>query len=166
MPRGYDRPLCILPFDHRGSFQSKMFGFAPPLSDAQTARVADASACPGEVGSGSPIKDMRQHKNQQRFPVTTDGQRSTMDGKRCKLVIYEGLRSTLAAGVPKERAGIPVDEQFGAAILRGTTADGITTACPAENSGSEIARRDRRLVDLFDAANTRQVVAFDQVSSS
>ena len=26
------------------------------------------SACPGEVGSGSPIKDMRQHKNLQRFP--------------------------------------------------------------------------------------------------
>src|SRR5262245_55005062 len=23
---GYDRPLYILPFDHRGTFQSKMFG--------------------------------------------------------------------------------------------------------------------------------------------
>ena len=28
----------------------------------------DVSACPGEVGSGSPIKDMRQRKNLQRFP--------------------------------------------------------------------------------------------------
>ena len=27
MPRGYDQPLYILPFDHRGSFQTKMFGW-------------------------------------------------------------------------------------------------------------------------------------------
>ena len=27
-----------------------------------------ASACPGEMASGSPIKDMRQHGNLQRFP--------------------------------------------------------------------------------------------------
>ena len=33
MPRGYDRPLYILPFDHRGSFQTKMFGWKAPLSD-------------------------------------------------------------------------------------------------------------------------------------
>ena len=42
MPRGYDRPLYIQPFDHRGSFQTKMFGFHPPLTDAQTAEIADA----------------------------------------------------------------------------------------------------------------------------
>jgi 5-dehydro-2-deoxygluconokinase len=24
---GFDKPLYILPFDHRGSFQSKMFGW-------------------------------------------------------------------------------------------------------------------------------------------
>ena len=42
MPRGYDRPLYILPFDHRGSFQTKMFGWQSPLSDAQTAEIAGA----------------------------------------------------------------------------------------------------------------------------
>jgi myo-inositol catabolism protein IolC len=42
MPRGYDRPLYIQPFDHRGSFQSGLFGFKPPLSDAQTAEIAGA----------------------------------------------------------------------------------------------------------------------------
>src|SRR5258708_25253295 len=42
MPRGYDRALYILPFDHRGSFQAKLFGWKPPLSDAQTAEVAGA----------------------------------------------------------------------------------------------------------------------------
>lgn len=40
MPRGYDRPLYVQPFDHRGSFQSGLFGWKPPLSEAQTAEIA------------------------------------------------------------------------------------------------------------------------------
>src|SRR5580658_380861 len=94
MPRGYDRPLYIMPFDHRGSFQTKMFGWQSPLSDAQTAEIAGA-----------------------------------------KRVIYDGFLAALARGVPKERAGILVDEQFGAAILRDAASKNITTACPAEKSG-------------------------------
>jgi myo-inositol catabolism protein IolC len=39
--------------------------------------------------------------------------------------------------VQKEKAGILVDEQFGAAILRDARAQGYTTACPAEKSGQE-----------------------------
>ena len=42
MARGYDRALYIQPFDHRGSFQSKLFGWKPPLSVAQTAEIAGA----------------------------------------------------------------------------------------------------------------------------
>ena len=42
MPRGYDRPLYVQPFDHRHSFETKMFGWTPPLSAAQTAEVAAA----------------------------------------------------------------------------------------------------------------------------
>jgi 5-dehydro-2-deoxygluconokinase len=42
MSRGYDRALYIQPFDHRGSFQSKLFGWKPPLSVAQTAEIAGA----------------------------------------------------------------------------------------------------------------------------
>ena len=81
MPRGYDRPLYILPFDHRDSFETKMFGWKPPLSAAQTAEIAGA-----------------------------------------KRVIYDGFKAAIAAGVPKEKAGILVDEQFGAAILRDAAA--------------------------------------------
>ena len=44
MPRGYDRPLYILPFDQRGSFQTKMFGWQSPLSEAQTAEIAGRQA--------------------------------------------------------------------------------------------------------------------------
>ena len=42
MPRGYDRPLYVMPFDHRGSFQKKMFGWSGVLSEAQTAEIAAA----------------------------------------------------------------------------------------------------------------------------
>ena len=96
MPRGYDRPLYILPFDHRGSFQKKMFGWKGTLSEAQTAEIAAA-----------------------------------------KQVIYDGFKAAVAGGVPKEKAGILVDEQFGAAILRDAKADGFMTCVPAEKSGQE-----------------------------
>jgi 5-dehydro-2-deoxygluconokinase len=96
MPRGYERPLYILPFDHRGSFQTRLFGWKPPLSDSQTAEIAVS-----------------------------------------KQVIYDGFKSALDAGVPKDKAGILVDEQFGAAILRDAKAEGVVTASPAEKSGQE-----------------------------
>src|ERR1700738_3287535 len=40
MDIGYDKPLYILPFDHRASFEKGLFGFNPPLSAEQTATVA------------------------------------------------------------------------------------------------------------------------------
>jgi 5-dehydro-2-deoxygluconokinase len=94
--RGYGKPLYILPFDHRGSFETGMFGWKGELNPEQTAQIAAA-----------------------------------------KRVIYDGFLSAVAGGVPKEHAGILVDEQFGAAILRDATAAGHLTACPAEKSGQE-----------------------------
>jgi myo-inositol catabolism protein IolC len=40
MTPGYNRPLYILPFDHRASFSKGLFGFDPPLSLDQIASVA------------------------------------------------------------------------------------------------------------------------------
>ena len=96
MAVGFNKPLYILPFDHRGSFQTKMFGWKGPLSAEQTAQIAAA-----------------------------------------KQVIYDGLKAAVAGGVPKEKAGILVDEQFGAAILRDAVKQGYITACPAEKSGQD-----------------------------
>jgi myo-inositol catabolism protein IolC len=93
---GFDQPLYILPFDHRGSFETKMFGWHGDLSAAQTAEIAAA-----------------------------------------KQVIYDGFKAAIAAGVPKDKAGILVDEQFGGAILRDARATGYAAACPAEKSGQE-----------------------------
>jgi myo-inositol catabolism protein IolC len=39
---GFNKPLYILPFDHRGSFQKKMFGWDGALSPQQTAEIAAA----------------------------------------------------------------------------------------------------------------------------
>src|SRR5258705_13486291 len=93
---GYDQPLYILPFDHRGSFVTKMFGWHGDLTPAQTAEIAAA-----------------------------------------KQVIYDGFKAAIIAGVPREKAGILVDEQFGAAILRDAAANGFVTACPAEKNGQD-----------------------------
>ena len=93
---GFDKPLYVLPFDHRGSFQKKMFGWDGALSPEQTAEIAAA-----------------------------------------KRVIYDAFTTAIQAGVPKEKAGILVDEQFGAAILRDAAAAGYTTCCPAEKSGQD-----------------------------
>ncbi len=54
-----------------------------------------------------------------------------------KRVIYDGLQAAVAGGVPKDRAGILVDEQFGAAILDDATKAGYLTAAPAEKSGQD-----------------------------
>lgn len=90
----YNQPLYILPFDHRGSFQTGLFGWKGTLDAEQTARVAAS-----------------------------------------KQVVYEGFKTALADGVPKDRAGILVDEQFGAAILADAAKTGIVTSAPAEKSG-------------------------------
>jgi 5-dehydro-2-deoxygluconokinase len=42
IPIGFDKPLYILPFDHRGSFQTKMFGWKGVLTAEQTAEIAAA----------------------------------------------------------------------------------------------------------------------------
>lgn len=92
----FDKPLYILPFDHRGSFQKKMFGWDGALTAEQTAKIAAA-----------------------------------------KRVIYDGFVAAVQAGVDKSKAGILVDEQFGAAILRDAAAAGYITCCPAEKSAQE-----------------------------
>jgi myo-inositol catabolism protein IolC len=94
--RGYQKPLYILPFDHRGSFETGMFGWKGALTAEQTAQIAAA-----------------------------------------KQVIYDGFQKAVADGAPREKGGILVDEQFGAAILRDAAEKGFTFACPAEKSGQE-----------------------------
>jgi myo-inositol catabolism protein IolC len=96
MTLGYDKPLYILAFDHRGSFQKKFFGVAGEPNDEETARISDA-----------------------------------------KRVIYEGAKRAVDEGVPRESAGVLVDEQFGADIARDAKASGLLLAMPVEKSGQD-----------------------------
>jgi len=93
---GYDKPLYVLPFDHRATFSKNMFGWQEPLSADQTEQIAAA-----------------------------------------KQVIYDGFKAAVAGGIRKDRAGILVDEGYGAAILRDASNQGFITACPAEKSGRD-----------------------------
>jgi len=96
MIRGYEEALYLLPFDHRETFKTKLFGWQGPLNPGQTADISAA-----------------------------------------KQVIYEGFQRAVSAGVARTKAGLLVDEQFGAAILKDAAAKGYTIACPAEKSGQE-----------------------------
>src|SRR5438874_3208936 len=96
MTIGYDKPLYVLPFDHRATFSKTMFGWQGSLTSEQTAQIAAV-----------------------------------------KQVIYDAFKAAVAGGVPKTRAGILVDEQFGAAVLRDASEQGFITACPAEKSGQD-----------------------------
>ena len=42
MALGYDGKLYVLAFDHRGSFQKKMFGIEGEPTEEQTGTIADA----------------------------------------------------------------------------------------------------------------------------
>lgn len=94
---GFTRDLFIMPFDHRGSFQEKLFGIKGRAPNAaETAEIA-----------------------------------------KYKKIIYDGFEKAIAAGVPRDKAGILVDEQFGTEILKQAKAGGFMTACPAEKSGQD-----------------------------
>jgi len=123
--RGFNQPLYILPFDHRGSFQKNMFGWDGKPTPEQTAEIAGA-----------------------------------------KRVIYDAFRKAIQTGVPKHKAGILVDEQFGAAILRDAAAGGYFSACPAEKSGQdefdfEYGDRFAEHIEAFDPTFCKVLVRYN-----
>jgi 5-dehydro-2-deoxygluconokinase len=65
-------------------------------------------------------------------PLTAE---QTAEIAAVKQVIYDAFQGAVAGGVPKERAGILVDEQFGRDILRDASRKGFITSSPAEKSG-------------------------------
>ena len=54
-----------------------------------------------------------------------------------KKIIFAGFRAALELGVPKEIAGLLVDEAFGSEILREANKSGFTFAMPVEKSGQD-----------------------------
>ncbi len=125
MTIGYDKPLYVLPFDHRATFSKNMFGWKDPLSPEQTAEVAAV-----------------------------------------KQVIYDAFKAAVADGVPKDHAGILVDEQFGSAILHDAHKQGFITSCPAEKSGQnefhfEYGEEFGRHIEQFDPTFCKVLVRYN-----
>jgi len=94
MTIGFDKDLYVLPFDHRATFKTKMFGWTGTIAPEQIDQI------------------------------------STF-----KRVIYDALQAAVSAGVPREKAGVLVDEEYGAAVLRDAVKDGYITASTTEKSG-------------------------------
>ncbi len=128
MNLGYEKPLYVLPFDHRHSYGADVFGFTEPMSKAQIAVVASS-----------------------------------------KQVIYEGYKLAVAQGAPKDKSGILVDEEFGAAVLRDARANGYITCMPVEKSGQhefdfEYGDDFGRHIEEFDPTFTKVLVRYNPES--
>jgi myo-inositol catabolism protein IolC len=93
---GYERPLDILPFDHRHSYITGVFHWQEPLTPDQVDEIVAS-----------------------------------------KQVIYDGFKAAVVDPAVRGRAGILVDEAFGAALLRDAAAHGYITCVSTEKSGQD-----------------------------
>ena len=96
MITGYEKPLYILPFDHRHSYITGVFHWQEPLTPEWVAEIVAS-----------------------------------------KQLIYDGFQAALADADVHDRAGILVDERFGATILRDAAAHGYVTCVSTEKSGQD-----------------------------
>jgi len=94
--RGYTKELLVLPFDHRASFQEKMFGIKGTPTAEQTTLIASY-----------------------------------------KTMIYEGFEQAVATGLPREKMGVLVDEQFGGEVIQRARKNHVTLCICAEKSGQD-----------------------------
>jgi 5-dehydro-2-deoxygluconokinase len=95
MTPGWDRPLYVLPFDHRYPYACEVFGFQERMTAEQTATAT-----------------------------------------QIKRIIYDAFARSLDEGVPRDRAGVLIDEQFGSELLDDARQRGFCTIVPVERSGA------------------------------
>lgn len=96
MITGYQKPLDILPFDHRHSYITGVFHWQEPLTPDQVEEIVAS-----------------------------------------KQVIYDGFKAAVVDPAVRNRAGILVDEAFGAALLLDAAAHGYITCVSTEKSGQD-----------------------------
>ena len=77
------------------------------------------------------LEKMFEIKNRQ---PTSEEKKQIEDYKK---IIFEGFKLSIKKNVPKEIAGLLVDEEFGGAVLREAKKEGLTFAMPVEKSGQE-----------------------------
>lgn len=86
--------------------------------------------------------------------------------KDSKQLIYEGFVEAIENGMPRDAAGILVDEEFGAAILRDARQRGFVTAVATEKSGAEefdfeYGTAFARHIEAFDPTFAKALVRYN-----
>src|SRR5215471_6586906 len=62
MTIGYDKPLYVLPFDHRATFSKNMFGWQGSLNPEQTAQVSALKAIISDAFKAAVIGGVRKER--------------------------------------------------------------------------------------------------------
>ncbi len=91
--------------------------------------------------------------------------------EEAKQIIFEGFKLAVKKKVPKEIAGILVDEEFGTNILRQAKNDGFNFAMPAEKSGQdefdfEYGDQFAKHIEDFDPTYVKVLVRYNPESDS
>lgn len=88
-----------------------------------------------------------------------------------KEIVYDGFRKALTLGVPKDKAAILVDEQFGEKCLLDARKNGIAACMPVEKSGQdefdfEYGKDYGAHLDKFNPALTKVLVRYNTGSDA
>jgi myo-inositol catabolism protein IolC len=83
-----------------------------------------------------------------------------------KALIFDGMWRALDAGLPRDGAGVLVDEQFGAGVARAAKAQGLLLAMPVERSGQnefdfEFGEEFGTHIEAFDPSFSKVLVRYN-----
>ena len=111
------------------------------------------------------LEKMFEIKNRQ---PTSEEKKQIEDYKK---IIFEGFKLSIKKNVPKEIAGLLVDEEFGGAVLREAKKEGLTFAMPVEKSGQEefdfeYGENYGKHIEEFDPSFVKVLVRYDPESDA
>ena len=91
--------------------------------------------------------------------------------EEAKLIIFDGFKMALKEKVPKEIAGLLVDEEFGTSVLLEAKKEGFNFAMPAEKSGQdefdfEYGEKFADHIECFDPTFLKVLVRYNPESDS
>ena len=135
--RGFDKPLYVLPFDHRGSFETGMFAWKGALTPEQTAQIATTK----QVIYDGFKTALAAGVHKENAGILADERRGWQKGRR---MADDGGRS---AGIHRLRCGSAFWEPL---------VNWRAKKIPREAAVAEIARRYREFVDIFENARVER----------
>src|SRR5437899_1404738 len=108
MTIGYDKPLYVLPFDHRATFSKTMFGWEGPLRQEQTERIAAVNQVIYDAFKAPEAGGVRRA----RAGILVDEQFATA-------ILRDASRQGFISSCPAEKSGLAeFDFEYGADFAR------------------------------------------------